>query len=149
MFPPRDHIIWLFTHQSNIQTAIYNYINDIPRSSSPVHSNTPGDPTASAALRAISIPAVDVEYGGATFGKRRIYHLPDPQLWLRVITLTDAAYAGTKYTDLIRLHFRIRASRSRIHRELHISPSTVTSMINSVIERAIGIAIGLGLEFLP
>lgn len=104
------------------------------------------DPTAMQAINnAASITCVEVEYGPAVAGQRRIMPLKKPMEWLKVTRWVQDYYNGKPQGEILRMLYKESQLRDDICKALKISTATYYVALNDVFTYAAGLARGLNI----
>ena len=103
------------------------------------------DRTAQEAIRRIlDVPAVMIEYGAKTCGRRNSITLRHPEKWLKVVQYTREYFTGTASGALFKMRYSDCLTRQEICENLKINKPRYFAMLGGVIKFAEGAAMGLG-----
>ena len=139
----KELIEFVFYHEQDIKRAVFEKREDgcLPKTGGggSGHCFT-NDRTAQEAIRRIlDVPAVVIEYGAKTCGRRNSITLRHPEKWLKVIQYTRDYFNGTASGALLKM------TREEIICKIKIRKSQYHAMIANVMRFAEGAATGLGL----
>ena len=162
----KELIEFVFYHEKDIKQAVFEKREDgcLPKTggsgsghcrvSDPTAQNAirkaghcrVSDPTAQNAIRkALEVPAVIIEYGAKTCGRRNSITLRHPEKWLKVIQYTRDYFNGTASGALFKMRYSECLTREEIICKIKIRKSQYHAMIANVMRFAEGAATGLGL----
>ena len=142
-------IEFVFYHEQDIKRAVFEKREDgcLPKTGGggSGHCFT-NDRTAQEAIRRIlDVPAVVIEYGAKTCGRRNSITLRHPEKWLKVIQYTRDYFNGTASGALLKMRYSECLTREEIICKIKIRKSQYHAMIANVMRFAEGAATGLGL----
>lgn len=145
----KELIEFVFYHEKEIKQAVFEKREDgcLPKTggSGSGHCFT-NDRTAQEAIRRIlDVPAVVIEYGAKTCGRRNSITLRHPEKWLSVVHFTREYFNGTASGALFKMRYAECLTRQEICENLKINKPRYFAMLGSVIKFAEGAAVGLGL----
>lgn len=145
----KELIEFVFYHEQDIKRAVFEKREDgcLPKTggSGSGHCFT-NDRTAQEAIRRIlDVPAVVIEYGAKTCGRRNSITLRHPEKWLKVIQYTRDYFNGTASGALFKMRYSECLTREEIICKIKIRKSQYHAMIANVMRFAEGAATGLGL----
>ena len=145
----KELIEFVFYHEKDIKQAVFERREDgcLPKTGGggSGHCFT-NDRTAQEAIRRIlDVPAVVIEYGAKTCGRRNSITLRHPEKWLKVIQYTRDYFNGTASGALFKMRYAECLTRQEICENLKINKPRYFAMLGSVIKFAEGAAVGLGL----
>lgn len=145
----KELIEFVFYHEKEIKQAVFERREDgcLPKTggSGSGHCRV-SDPTAQNAIRkALEVPAVIIEYGAKTCGRRNSITLRHPEKWLKVIQYTRDYFNGTASGALFKMRYSECLTREEIICKIKIRKSQYHAMIANVMRFAEGTATGLGL----
>lgn len=145
----KELIEFVFYHEQDIKRAVFEKREDgcLPKTggSGSGHCRV-SDPTAQNAIRkALEVPAVIIEYGAKTCGRRNSITLRHPEKWLKVIQYTRDYFNGTASGALFKMRYSECLTREEIICKIKIRKSQYHAMIANVMRFAEGAATGLGL----
>lgn len=145
----KELIEFVFYHEKEIKQAVFERREDgcLPKTggSGSGHCFT-NDRTAQEAIRRIlDVPAVVIEYGAKTCGRRNSITLRHPEKWLKVIQYTREYFNGTASGALFKMRYSECLTREEIICKIKIRKSQYHAMIANVMRFAEGAATGLGL----
>lgn len=145
----KELIEFVFYHEKEIKQAVFEKREDgcLPKTggSGSGHCFT-NDRTAQEAIRRIlDVPAVVIEYGAKTCGRRNSITLRHPEKWLKVIQYTRDYFNGTASGALFKMRYSECLTREEIICKIKIRKSQYHAMIANVMRFAEGAATGLGL----
>ena len=145
----KELIEFVFYHEKEIKQAVFEKREDgcLPKTggSGSGHCRV-SDPTAQNAIRkALEVPAVMIEYGAKTCGRRNSITLRHPEKWLKVVQYTREYFNGTASGALFKMRYAECLTRQEICENLKINKPRYFTMLGGVIKFAEGAAMGLGL----
>ena len=145
----KELIEFVFYHEQDIKRAVFEKREDgcLPKTGGggSGHCFT-NDRTAQEAIRRIlDVPAVVIEYGAKTCGRRNSITLRHPEKWLKVIQYTRDYFNGTASGALFKMRYSECLTREEIICKIKIRKSQYHAMIANVMRFAEGAATGLGL----
>lgn len=145
----KELIEFVFYHEQDIKRAVFEKREDgcLPKTGGggSGHCFT-NDRTAQEAIRRIlDVPAVVIEYGAKTCGRRNSITLRHPEKWLKVIQYTRDYFNGTASGALLKMRYSECLTREEIICKIKIRKSQYHAMIANVMRFAEGAATGLGL----
>ena len=145
----KELIEFVFYHEQDIKRAVFEKREDgcLPKTGGggSGHCFT-NDRTAQEAIRRIlDVPAVVIEYGAKTCGRRNSITLRHPEKWLKVIQYTRDYFNGTASGALLKMRHSECLTREEIICKIKIRKSQYHAMIANVMRFAEGAATGLGL----
>lgn len=145
----RELIEFVLYHEKEIKRAIYERREDgcLPKTGggSSGHCRV-SDPTAQGAIRnVLAVPAVVIEYGAATYGRRNSVTLRHPERWVKMIHYTRDYFAGTASGTLLKMRYYDCLTREEIMGKIKLRKSQYHAMVADIIRFAEGAATGLGL----
>lgn len=145
----KELIEFVFYHEQDIKRAVFEKREDgcLPKTggSGSGHCFT-NDRTAQEAIRRIlDVPAVVIEYGAKTCGRRNSITLRHPEKWLKVVQYTREYFTGTASGALFKMRYSECLTREEIICKIKIRKSQYHAMIANVMRFAEGAATGLGL----
>lgn len=145
----KELIEFVFYNEKEIKQAVFERREDgcLPKTGGggSGHCFT-NDRTAQEAIRRIlDVPAVVIEYGAKTCGRRNSITLRHPEKWLKVIQYTRDYFNGTASGALFKMRYAECLTRQEICENLKINKPRYFAMLGSVIKFAEGTAVGLGL----
>ena len=145
----KELIEFVFYHEKEIKQAVFEKREDgcLPKTGGggSGHCFT-NDRTAQEAIRRIlDVPAVVIEYGAKTCGRRNSITLHYPEKWLKVIQCTREFFAGTASGALIRMRYSECLTRQEICEALKINKPRFFSLTGKIIKFTEGLAIGFGI----
>ena len=145
----KELIEFVFYDEPDIKRAVFEKREDgcLPKTGGggSGHCFT-NDRTAQEAIRRIlDVPAVVIEYGAKTCGRRNSITLRHPEKWLKVIQYTRDYFNGTASGALLKMRYSECLTREEIICKIKIRKSQYHAMIANVMRFAEGAATGLGL----
>lgn len=145
----KELIEFVFYHEQDIKRAVFEKREDgcLPKTGGggSGHCFT-NDRTAQEAIRRIlDVPAVMIEYGAKTCGRRNSITLRHPEKWLKVVQYTREYFNGTASGALFKMRYSDCLTREEIICKIKIRKSQYHAMIANVMRFAEGAATGLGL----
>ena len=145
----KELIEFVFYHEQDIKRAVFEKREDgcLPKTGGggSGHCFT-NDRTAQEAIRRIlDVPAVVIEYGAKTCGRRNSITLRHPEKWLKVIQYTRDYFNGTASGALLKMRYSECLTREEIICKIKIRKSQYHAMIANFMRFAEGAATGLGL----
>lgn len=145
----KELIEFVFYHEKEIKQAVFERREDgcLPKTGGggSGHCFT-NDRTAQEAIRRIlDVPAVVIEYGAKTCGRRNSITLRHPEKWLKVVQYTREYFNGTASGALFKMRYSDCLTREEIICKIKIRKSQYHAMIANVLRFAEGAAMGLGL----
>lgn len=145
----KELIEFVFYHEQDIKRAVFEKREDgcLPKTGGggSGHCFT-NDRTAQEAIRRIlDVPAVVIEYGAKTCGRRNSITLRHPEKWLKVVHFTREYFNGTASGALFKMRYSDCLTREEIICKIKIRKSQYHAMIANVLRFAEGTAMGLGL----
>lgn len=145
----KELIEFVFYHEKEIKQAVFEKREDgcLPKTGGggSGHCFT-NDRTAQEAIRRIlDVPAVVIEHGPKTCGRRNSITLRHPEKWLKVVLYTREYFNGTASGALFKMRYAECLTRQEICENLKINKPRYFAMLGSVIKFAEGAAVGLGL----
>lgn len=145
----KELIEFVFYHEQDIKRAVFEKREDgcLPKTGGGGSGHCRvSDPTAQNAIRkALEVPAVIIEYGAKTCGRRNSITLRHPEKWLKVIQYTRDYFNGTASGALFKMRYSECLTREEIICKIKIRKSQYHAMIANVMRFAEGAATGLGL----
>lgn len=145
----KELIEFVFYHEKEIKQAVFEKREDgcLPKTGGGGSGHCRvSDPTAQNAIRkALEVPAVIIEYGAKTCGRRNSITLRHPEKWLKVIQYTRDYFNGTASGALFKMRYSECLTREEIICKIKIRKSQYHAMIANVLRFAEGAATGLGL----
>ncbi len=145
----KELIEFVFYHEKEIKQAVFEKREDgcLPKTGGGGSGHCRvSDPTAQNAIRkALEVPAVIIEYGAKTCGRRNSITLRHPEKWLKVIQYTRDYFNGTASGALFKMRYSECLTREEIICKIKIRKSQYHAMIANVMRFAEGAATGLGL----
>ena len=145
----KELIEFVFYHEKDIKQAVFEKREDgcLPKTGGGGSGHCRvSDPTAQNAIRkALEVPAVIIEYGAKTCGRRNSITLRHPEKWLKVIQYTRDYFNGTASGALFKMRYSECLTREEIICKIKIRKSQYHAMIANVMRFAEGAATGLGL----
>lgn len=145
----KELIEFVFYHEKEIKQAVFERREDgcLPKTGGGGSGHCRvSDPTAQNAIRkALEVPAVIIEYGAKTCGRRNSITLRHPEKWLKVIQYTRDYFNGTASGALFKMRYSECLTREEIICKIKIRKSQYHAMIANVMRFAEGAATGLGL----
>lgn len=145
----KELIEFVFYHENDIKKAVFEQREDgcLPKTGGGGSGHCRvSDTTAQAAIRRVmDVPAVSIEYGAATFGRRNSVTLRHPEKWLKVVQFTRDYFNGTASGALFKMRYKDCRTRQEICAELKISKQRFFVMLMNVCKFAEGVAVGYGL----
>lgn len=145
----KELIEFVFYHEQDIKRAVFEKREDgcLPKTGGGGSGHCRvSDPTAQNAIRkALEVPAVMIEYGAKTCGRRNSITLRHPEKWLKVIQYTRDYFNGTASGALFKMRYSECLTREEIICKIKIRKSQYHAMIANVMRFAEGAATGLGL----
>lgn len=145
----KELIEFVFYHEQDIKRAVFEKREDgcLPKTGGggSGHCFT-NDRTAQEAIRRIlDVPAVVIEYGAKTCGRRNSITLRHPEKWLKVITVTRGYFGNRTAGKVYALRYCDCRTREEILDELSIRKSQYHAMVAGIIKFAEGVAVCEGL----
>ena len=145
----KELIEFVFYHEEEIKQAVFERREDgcLPKTGGggSGHCFT-NDRTAQEAIRRIlDVPAVVIEYGAKTCGRRNSITLRHPEKWLKVITVTRFYFGNRTAGKVYALRYCNCRTREEILDELSIRKSQYHAMVAGIIKFAEGVAVCEGL----
>lgn len=145
----KELIEFVFYHEKEIKQAVFERREDgcLPKTGGggSGHCFT-NDRTAQEAIRRIlDVPAVVIEYGAKTCGRRNSITLRHPEKWLKVVQYTREYFNGTASGALFKMRYSECLTREEIICKIKIRKSQYHAMIANIMRFAEGAATGLGL----
>lgn len=145
----KELIEFVFYHEKDIKQAVFERREDgcLPKTGGggSGHCFT-NDKTAQEAIRRIlDVPAVVIEYGAKTCGRRNSITLRHPEKWLKLAAEVRNYFNGTNSGLLLKMRYTDNLTRQEICKELNISTNYYNAMRCNVIRFAEGYAVGIGL----
>lgn len=145
----KELIEFVFYHEQDIKRAVFEKREDgcLPKTGGggSGHCFT-NDRTAQEAIRRIlDVPAVVIEYGAKTCGRRNSITLRHPEKWLRVIAVTRGYFGNRTAGKVYALRYCNCRTREEILDELSIRKSQYHAMVAGIIKFAEGVAVCEGL----
>ena len=147
----KELIEFVFYHEKEIKQAVFERREDgcLPKTggSGSGHCRV-SDPTAQNAIRkALEVPAVMIEYGAKTCGRRNSIILRYPEKWLKVIAVTRGYFGNRTAGKVYALRYCNCRTREEILDELSIRKSQYHAMVAGIIKFAEGVAVCEGLIY--
>ena len=144
----KELIEFVFYHEKDIKQAVFERREDgcLPKTGGggSGHCFT-NDRTAQEAIRRIlDVPAVVIEYGAKTCGRRNSITLRHPEKWLKVIQYTRDYFNGTASGALFKMRYAECLTRQEICENLKINKPRYFEMLSNICKFAEGVAMGLG-----
>ena len=145
----KELIEFVFYHEQDIKRAVFEKREDgcLPKTGGggSGHCFT-NDRTAQEAIRRIlDVPAVVIEYGAKTCGRRNSITLRHPEKWLKVIAVTRGYFGNRTAGKVYSLRYCNCRTREEILDELSIRKSQYHTMVAGIIKFAEGVAVCEGL----
>lgn len=145
----KELIEFVFYHEQDIKRAVFEKREDgcLPKTGGggSGHCFT-NDRTAQEAIRRIlDVPAVVIEHGAKTCGRRNSITLRHPEKWLRVIAVTRGYFGNRTAGKVYALRYCDCRTREEILEELSIRKSQYHAMVAGIIKFAEGVAVCEGL----
>ena len=145
----KELIEFVFYHEQDIKRAVFEKREDgcLPKTggSGSGHCFT-NDRTAQEAIRRIlDVPAVVIEYGAKTCGRRNSITLRHPEKWLSVVHFTREYFNGTASGALFKMRYAECLTREEACEKLKISVKQYHVMTSNIIKFAEGAAFTSGL----
>lgn len=145
----KELIEFVFYHEKEIKRAVFEKREDgcLPKTGGcgSGHCFT-NDRTAQEAIRRIlDVPAVVIEQGPKTCGRRNSITLRHPEKWLKVITVTRGYFGNRTAGKVYALRYCNCRTREEILDELSIRKSQYHAMVAGIIKFAEGVAVCEGL----
>ena len=145
----KELIEFVFYHEQDIKRAVFEKREDgcLPKTGGGGSGHCRvSDPTAQNAIRkALEVPAVMIEYGAKTCGRRNSITLRHPEKWLKLAAEVRNYFNGTNSGLLLKMRYTDNLTRQEICKELNISTNYYNAMRCNVIRFAEGYAAGIGL----
>lgn len=145
----KELIEFVFYHEQDIKRAVFEKREDgcLPKTGGGESGHCfTNDRTAQEAIRRIlDVPAVVIEYGAKTCGRRNSITLRHPEKWLKVVQYTREYFNGTASGALFKMRYSECLTREEIICKIKIRKSQYHAMIANVMRFAEGAATGLGL----
>lgn len=145
----KELIEFVFYHEKEIKQAVFERREDgcLPKTGGGGSGHCRvSDPTAQNAIRkALEVPAVIIEYGAKTCGRRNSITLRHPEKWLKLAAEVRNYFNGTNSGLLLKMRYMDNLTRQEICKELNISTNYYNAMRCNVIKFAEGYALGIGL----
>ena len=145
----KELIEFVFYHEKEIKRAVFERREDgcLPKTGGGGSGHCRvSDPTAQNAIRkALEVPAVIIEYGAKTCGRRNSITLRHPEKWLKLAAEVRNYFNGTNSGLLLKMRYTDNLTRQEICKELNISTNYYNAMRCNVIRFAEGYAAGIGL----
>ena len=141
----KELIEFVFYHEQDIKRAVFEKREDgcLPKTGGggSGHCFT-NDRTAQEAIRRIlDVPAVVIEYGAKTCGRRNSITLRYPEKWLKVIAVTRGYFGNRTAGKVYALRYCNCRTREEILDELSIRKSQYHTMVAGIIKFAEGVAV--------
>lgn len=145
----KELIEFVFYHEKDIKQAVFEKREDgcLPKTggSGSGHCRV-SDPTAQNAIRkALEVPAVVIEYGAKTCGRRSSITLRHPEKWLTMIAFTREYFTNTISGKIYKMRYTECLTRDEICSNLRISTKQYHVMVSNIIKFAEGVAFASGL----
>lgn len=145
----KELIEFVFYHEKDIKQAVFERREDgcLPKTggSGSGHCRV-SDPTAQNAIRkALEVPAVIIEHGPKTCGRRNSITLRYPEKWLKVVQYTREYFNGTASGALFKMRYSDCLTREEIICKIKIRKSQYHAMVAGIIKFAEGVAVCEGL----
>lgn len=144
----KELIEFVFYHEQDIKRAVFEKREDgcLPKTGGGNGHCFTNDRTAQEAIRRIlDVPAVVIEYGAKTCGRRNSITLRHPEKWLRVIAVTRGYFGNRTAGKVYALRYCNCRTREEILEELSIRKSQYHAMVAGIIKFAEGVAVCEGL----
>lgn len=145
----REMIEFVLFHEKDIRRAIFERREDgcLPKTGGGGSGHCRiSDPTAQGAIRCIlEVPAIVVEYGAATYGRRNSVTLRHPERWIKMVHYTKDYFAGTVSGAVLKMRYSECLTREEIMSKIRLRKSQYHAMVADIIRFAEGAATGLGL----
>lgn len=145
----KELIEFVFYHENEIKQAVFEHREDgcLPKTGgSGSRRCRVSDPTAQNAIRKVlEVPAVIIEYGAKTCGRRNSITLRHPEKWLKVVQYTREYFNGTASGTLFKMRYAECLTREEACEKLKINKPRYFAMLGSAVKFAEGAAVGLGL----
>ena len=145
----KELIEFVFYHEKEIKQAVFEKREDgcLPKTGGGGSGHCRvSDPTAQNAIRkALEVPAVMIEYGAKTCGRRNSLTLRHPEKWLKVIQYTRDYFNGTASGALFKMRYAECLTRQEICEALKINKPRFFSLTGKIIKFTEGLAIGFGI----
>lgn len=147
----KELIEFVFYHEQDIKRAVFEKREDacLPKTGGggSGHCFT-NDRTAQEAIRRIlDVPAVVIEHGPKTCGRRNSITLRHPETWLKVIAVTRCYFGNRTAGKVYALRYCDCRTREEILDELSIRKSQYHAMVAGIIKFAEGVAVCEGLIY--
>lgn len=145
----KELIEFVFYHENDIKRAVFEKREDgcLPKTGggSSGHCRV-SDRTAQEAIRRVlDVPAVIIEYGAKTCGRRNSITLRHPEKWLKVVQYTREYFTGTASGALFKMRYSDCLTRQEACEKLKISVKQYHVMTSNIIKFAEGAAFTSGL----
>ena len=144
----KELIEFVFYHEKEIKQAVFERREDgcLPKTGGGGSGHCRvSDPTAQNAIRkALEVPAVIIEYGAKTCGRRNSITLRHPEKWLKVVQYTREYFTGTASGALFKMRYAECLTRQEICENLKINKPRYFAMLSNICKFAEGVAMGLG-----
>ena len=145
----KELIEFVFYHEKEIKRAVFEKREDgcLPKTGGGGSGHCRvSDPTAQNAIRkALEVPAVIIEYGAKTCGRRNSITLRHPEKWLKVVQYTRDYFNGTASGALFKMRYAECLTRQEICEALKINKPRFFSLTGKIIKFTEGLAIGFGI----
>lgn len=145
----KELIEFVFYHEKDIKQAVFEKREDgcLPKTGGGGSGHCRvSDPTAQNAIRRVmEVPAVIIEYGAKTCGRRNSVTLRHPEKWLKLAAEVRNYFNGTNSGLLLKMRYTDNLTRQEICKELNISTNYYNAMRCNVICFAEGYAVAIGL----
>ena len=145
----KDLIEFVFYHENDIKRAVFEKREDgcLPKTGggNSGHCRV-SDRTAQEAIRRVlDVPAVIIEYGAKTCGRRNSITLRHPEKWLKVVQYVREYFNGTASGALFKMRYSDCLTREEIMDKSRLRKSQYHAMLAGVIRFAEGCAVGMNL----
>lgn len=144
----KELIEFVFYHEQDIKRAVFEKREDgcLPKTGGGGSGHCRvSDPTAQNAIRkALEVPAVMIEYGAKTCGRRNSITLRHPEKWLKVVQYTREYFNGTASGALFKMRYAECLTREEACEKLKISVKQYHVMTSNIIKFAEGAAFTSG-----
>ena len=145
----KELIEFVFYHEQDIKRAVFEKREDgcLPKTggSGSGHCRV-SDPTAQNAIRkALEVPAVIIEYGAKTCGRRNSITLRHPEKWLQTVSGVKQILNGRPAGTLLRLRYKDNLTAREICEAMHVNRVRYYALKADILLAAEAYAAGLGL----
>jgi len=145
----KELIEFVFYHEQDIKRAVFEKREDgcLPKTGGGGSGHCRvSDPTAQNAIRkALEVPAVIIEHGPKTCGRRNSITLRHPEKWLQTVSGVKQILNGRPAGTLLKLRYKDNLTAREICEAMHVNKVRYYALKAYILLAAEAYAAGLGL----